>query len=525
MPSFFKIIEDFTNFTNKTTRKVIFFSLILILLFAILAIFDKGLAVGLLLFYFLSAVLLMILSKFGLANKYIFFIFLIVFLSHFSVVLFLYLTQFPALGGGADFDGYHQGAVEIANRFNLGNFSVQGIPLLHYFPVLIGAVYALTLPQMIVGQMFVVWTACVAAVLLNFLASEIGASKKSSFAVAAIASFYPSSLYFGSLLLKDTVIVPLVLICLLITVKILKKFTKTKFLLFFITLTGLMHLRFYIGFAMMFAFVISWFLLSEKTLKERISTGMMMVLILGFIPQILGFGYYGADSLAKFLDKDVITTYREIVYAPPNEMISVPVAMEKNNTTKEIIATRESGTLKENNISNGNAVKEVGLLDAKPANFKENPELLLPKNTYSGSGSSFRVEAGFDSPIKFAKNYFLSFVYSAFGPFPWQLRYKRHAFFLLETIPLYCFLIIILVASVKKIKIEGIKIFFRTQKFAIPILIFSVISLGALSLYINNFGIIARVRMPIFISLLAIFALSLRVENIKIKIPTNYKLP
>src|SRR5581483_8212235 len=101
----------------------------------------------------------------------------------------------------------------------------------HYFPVLIGILYIFTVPSMLVGQLFVAWLAGISAVLLYFLILEIGGSKKSAFIMGVLVSFYPSYLYFGSLLLKDTVVVPLVLLCLWLMIRIFKRFSAVLFML------------------------------------------------------------------------------------------------------------------------------------------------------------------------------------------------------------------------------------------------------------------------------------------------------
>ena len=133
-----------------------------------------------------------------------------------------------------------------------------------------------------------------------------------------------------------------------------------------------------------------------------------------------------------------------------------------------------------------------------------------------GVGSSFVIKAGFDNPFTFIKNYFESFVCSLLGPFPWQLRFKRHLFFLLETIPWYFFFCVALYSIYKHIMTDSFSQFLKRYKFTLPLFLFCVMALGALSLYINNYGIIVRIRMPMFIVLLYILALSFeKLNNIK----------
>ena len=47
-------------------------------------------------------------------------------------------------------------------------------------------------------------------------------------------------------------------------------------------------------------------------------------------------------------------------------------------------------------------------------------------------------------------------------------------------------------------------IYLDAMETSLPLLIFSVFALGALSLFINNYGIIARIRIPAFICLISI---------------------
>jgi len=90
------------------------------------------------------------------------------------------------------------------------------------------------------------------------------------------------------------------------------------------------------------------------------------------------------------------------------------------------------------------------------------------------------------------------------GPFPWQLTQKRQVIGLAETIPWYILIIAFAYGAVRFIKENGILPFLKFYKLSLPLLIFSVFALGALSLFINNYGIIARIRIPAFICLISI---------------------
>ena len=253
------------------SKKQTFYSIIVLaVLFYLISFFDKALAVGFLLLLFLTFVTIFIIYKTKVKNRVIYTIFLIATLIHLGAVLFIYYCDFKPFGGGADFQSYNKIATEIAHRFWQGNFLLDGLYTEHFFPVLIGILYMVTLPSMIIGQLFTVWLAAISILLAYLIVIEIGGTKKIALLASIIISFYPSYLYFGSVLLKDTVVIPFALVGILLVLKMVKNFSWFKFLLFFIILTPLINLRFYIGYALMFTFIMSWPILSGFGFKKKI---------------------------------------------------------------------------------------------------------------------------------------------------------------------------------------------------------------------------------------------------------------
>lgn len=460
-----KFISKIKNIISSGNYNIFLAGFILFsALIIISAFFDLNLALGLIFSSVLTAILFFVIFKLKNKDKNIFILFLIVFVFHLLMVLFIYYTGFRPSGGGADFENYHNNATLIAERFKGGNFSLKGTYSNHYYPLLIGIIYTLTASKIIIGQVFSAWLAAFSVILLYFLILEIGGSKKSAFIAGLFMSFYPSYMYFGSLLLKDTVVVPLVLLSLILAIQIMKKFDGLKFLLFFIFVTSLTHFRFYVGFALIFSFIISWFILSNLKFAERFILGLAIIAILGFSPQIAGFKeYYGSDLFFHYLNTKTVKQYREVVYAP-------------------LVVTEVSESQGGNN---SNTVKEK-----------------------SGTGSSFVVPSGVNDPVIFAKNYAVSFNYSFLGPFPWQLKYLRHLYFLADTVPFYILFAGFVYWLFVMIKNNGFMKFILNNKFCLTLLLFSIMALGALSILINNFGIIARIRIPMYIVLLAVFSLS-----------------
>lgn len=466
-----KILEFFSKY-----QKFILFSCLLL---AVLSFIDKTLAVGAIFIAFLVSVTFFLIckSKEEKQRKFLITLFLIIFLLHILGVLFVYYTNFMPFSGEGDYIEYNIAAQKISERIHQGNFSLQNLEIGMYYPVIVGYIYALIVPDVLIGEIFNAWLVALIAVFIYLIIREIGRSEKEGFLVGLMVGVYPSLAFFGSLLLKDASVVLLCMVGLLLTLKIIKRFSWSKFFIFYIILIGLTNFRFYIGYALMLSFIISWFLLSVLRFKKRIVYGIIIIFLFGFVPQISsGYGYFGAIVLKQYLNTEVITAYREVLYAPSVQSSETP--------TPETPAASET-----------------------PASQTSPPQ--TPAPSPRARGSSVVVKTGFENPITFVKNTSISFIYCLLGPFPWQVRKAAHLFALPETISWYFLLFFI---------VKGIAKYIRKQyRDILPLVIFSIIVFGVVSLFISNFGIITRIRMPAFLALLCLFPLgSAKLKSIKI---------
>jgi hypothetical protein len=455
---------DFLNFFSIYNK----FIIISILVLAVSSLIDKALAIGIIAVIFCVAFTMFFILKIEEKNqkKMLGALFLIAFLLHILIVLFLYYTKFqPFSGGFGDYVVYQQQAEEISQRVGSGNFSLLGIDLDHYYPVIVGYFYAITVPSMLLGQLFNAWLVALTIIFVYLIVRQIGGSQEQGFLTGLIASLYPSLAFYGSLLLKDALVVLLSVIGLLLTIKVIKKFSWQKFLIFYIVLTGLMYFRFYIGYALMFGFIASWFLASTFDFKKRAFFGIIILFVLGFSPQLLNHGYYGFKDLKTFLNPATITYFREVGSVP------TPAVQTQSTPPSEALIERRM--------------------------------------------SSIVVETGLENPFTFTKNSSLSFIYSLLGPFPWQMARKRHLFMLIEIIPWYFLFFFIIKGAVKS---------FRKQyRDILPLIIFTILVIGALSLFITNFGVITRIRMPAFLALLCLLPFgSEKFKKIKIPVLEKY---
>jgi hypothetical protein len=317
------------------------------------------------------------------------------------------------------------------------------------------------------GQIFNAWLVAITVIFVYLIVREIGRSEKEAFLVGLIASIYPSLAFYGSLLLKEALVVLVFTIGLFLMLKIIKRFSWNRFFIFCIILIVLTNLRFYISYALVLTFIICWFLFSNITVKKKLVYVLSFIVIIGFLPQIVpvkgfGQGYFGINNLKTFLNPKQIIYYREILYA-------------------QFI---ESST-------------------------KPQSQLELDERKDEHRDSSFVVEPGLENPLIFIKNTLLSFVYTVLGPFPWQMKKAKHLLALPEMIAWYFLFFFIVEGIIKSIGIQ--------YKVILPFVIFSCFVFGALALFINNFGMITRIRIPAFLSLLCLLSFGFeRLKNIKI---------
>ncbi|MEK7080242.1 MAG: glycosyltransferase family 39 protein, partial [Patescibacteria group bacterium] len=328
-------------------KKILQIIVLSCLFLAIVSLFDKTLAVSIMFIVFLTATTFLILKKTGFKTKTIYILFLIAFSIHLGTVFFIHYTGFqPFSGGAGDYSEYDVIARQISERIIQGNFSLQGIEYGHFYPVIIGYIYTLTLPQAFIGQIFNAWLVALLVIFIYLIVLEIGGSKKDALLAGLVVSIYPSLLFFGSLLLKDVLVGLLALIVLFLIFKVLKDFSWPKFLIFYIFLGALIHFRIYIGFAAIITFVVCWFIFSNIKIKKRLIYGILFIFLLGFLPnysggQGAGQGYYGTNVLKVLLNPGTITQYREFfsISNPKISSITEPsVADEPSVATEPSVA-------------------------------------------------------------------------------------------------------------------------------------------------------------------------------------------
>lgn len=462
--------------TFNLNPKELLIYLFLAIIFVLTVTLDTSIAPGIFLLMVLFGVTFIFVEKRYPAQKNLLWLLLIVFILRLCIVLFIHYFNFqPFSGGEGDYISYNKQAIQISQdlkqgfsfeKLTLGYYQQKNNVIGHYYPVIIGYLYFFTSPDMISGQLFNVWLAVITCLLIYFLTLEIGGSDRAGFFAGIIACLYPSYIFYGSLLLKDTIFAPIILCGILLGLKLLKNFRWWLFIVFYFVLIAATHFRFYIAYALIFSFILCWFAFSKKTIAKRMWMGILITILLGFIPGLSGYGYYGFDTIKQYINPNMVTFYREVAYNP---------SAQSKNTQQALSAAEQV-------LSSG------------------------------GTGSS--IAAGsidIYNPLKSIWTILKSFVYVVLGPLPWQVKSLTQAFALLETIPWYFVLFF---------AVKGIIKLFKKESVALFLVIFSILVFGVLSLFLSNFGIVTRIRMPAFITLFCFAALALeeKISTIKWKI-------
>jgi hypothetical protein len=452
------------NLFNKYYNFILVFLIILI----IVTFFDKVLAVGLLFLMLLTSVVFLIISKLGLNYRSLFLLLSISLVIHLLAVLFIYYFDFQPFGGGSG--GYNTCntiAIELSKNFRSGNFSFEGVPYYEigehpyrYYSLLVGILYTVAMPEMLIGQIFQVWLSILAALFVYLIVLELSKSKIWAFLIGLISTIYPSYLFYSSLLLKDGLVVVLVLASLLFILKIIKNFSWGKFIIFYLILAAIFNFRFYFAYALVFSFLFSWFFLLKLNLKKKIIYSIIIILLLGFLPDILlGHGFFGVGIIRETFNEENVTFYQQEAYRPSVQVETEDINSSENTNSSELPAGFES------------------TWDREEVNFK----------------SDF---------LKSLISYSKYFSYILFGPFFWQLNKPLHFFVLLETIPWYIIFFFIVKGVYRSIT--------NRNKFILPIIIFSLLLLAVITIIVNNYGIITRIRIPAFMALLCLMPLAFK---------------
>lgn len=399
-----------------------------------------------------------------------------------------YADLYPFGGGQGDQPYYHNAALLISNDIKEGNFTwerafnqlVANDASKHTYPLFIGALYAVSIPDQFVGKALNIWVASLSILLLYFLAKELGAKEKWAITASVFGIAYPSYLYFNSLLIRESIVAALVLGGVLMMLKLLKEFSWKGFLLFVLLAVLLTHFRFYIGLVLLIAFGLSWMFGSRLEFKTRMSYAVILLPLLGLIPQMFNHGYYGAKEVYYYFHPDQIVNYRSQ---------SDAVLLKKKAIT---------GAVPKPEAAPGYEI---------PVETPRESALLpwVPRDKTGEPGSALVREPSLANPIEhpvvFARDYAISSASVVLGPSPLSLRFFRQLITLMETVPwLFVFFL----------SLKGVIGSKKRLKDTLPLMLVAVGIILLVALFLNTYGTYMRIRIPAFLLLMAISALGMQ---------------
>lgn len=463
----------------------------LLLVLGLVLVFDQDVGIALLMLLALSAATVVVLRRLGVCQREVYLLFALALVSHAAFALFVHYAEFQPFGGGpegGDFARYSAAAKEIAERVRAGNFSlsgVEGIPGLTYFPAIIGYVYALVTPAMVVGQLFLVWAAALAVLVVYFLAQELGASRPWAFLVGALGNVYPSFVFFTSYMMKEALVVLFALLSLLLLLRIIKQFSWQTYALLFLVAIPLANLRSEVYDAVAITFFISWLVFARMQVRRRVALGLVLIALYGLAPLIAtGNGYYDHKNFQEELSIEKAVSLKENAY-----LAVVPSPSQSGESAQPVS--------KPDDLSSPSQREEPAPPVPEPG---ESTPVQKEPEVQGGRDSTVNtLQVGEESLASFVWNQVRALAFVVLGPFPWQFSQPRHAATLVETIPWLLVLPFVVRGMWRKVR--------KDRHFeSLALVLFALLLFALVAFFINNFGIVMRIRMPAVLALLPFLA-------------------
>jgi hypothetical protein len=122
-------------------------------------------------------------------------------------------------------------------------------------------------------------------------------------------------------------------------------------------------------------------------------------------------------------------------------------------------------------------------------------------SSYTG-GSSVGITLDFTNPLTFCVSYAYNFVTVLFGPFPWQVQSEQHLIALVEAIPMYLFIPLILSRMITSLLPSS-----RHERL---LFLMAMLQIASFALLSDNLGTNARLRILSWSCLIIHFSITLR---------------
>jgi hypothetical protein len=382
-------------------------------------------------------------------------IFIITFVLHESVVLFLHFYSINIYGFYNDDSDYNEFALQIANLINSGNYFIGAVYSFHWYPFFVGIIYWIFGPIKLLTLSFNAILISFSAVLLFRIINFINFNKenKVSFWFSLfIMNASMGLMYFSSLLLKEAWIIFLILLFFYIGLLLIcqKNNFYFRLVLLIIIFILLFYLRFFIAYAVLGGLFIAWILNNYLPINVKIFKGAIMFFLFSVIIFLLNGGHIGSFNIRN----------------------------DNSLSPLNIVRTEFVGKIRTSYFVGGNLTTNIKITQED----KNKNEI-------------FNIKAIIKSSIN-----------TAVGPLPWQISIKKYLMIFPEILIWYIVLFFTFI-GINKIKTKTSVIF----------IVSAFIVFAGLSMAVDNFGALVRYRLSVFVilSILSYFGLLYTFNNFK----------
>lgn len=234
---------------------------------------------------------------------------------------------FYPLASGHDDGGYFASASAIAGGADVG-------PLPSLYPLVLGLIYSVTGPDLMVGKFINVLAGSIAVAIGVLLARDlareealldgqseaeiVAAGERAANLAGLFLTFYPSLLWYSTQLVKDPILIMFGMWALLLGVRLLRRPSFWPALAWLFAFCGLFAFRTYAALTLGLSIVLF-------TVRFRRNWILPILLIAGVGPMAVGQGPFGWYQIQPWLDTERLESFREVVYSTGGSAAGVQV--------------------------------------------------------------------------------------------------------------------------------------------------------------------------------------------------------
>ncbi|ADL68453.1 conserved hypothetical protein [Thermoanaerobacterium thermosaccharolyticum DSM 571] len=218
---------------------------------------------------------------------------------------------FIPMSSGGDDKYYYDVAKSMLN----GNIPTT---LPNYYPYFLTFLFFIFSPSLFLGQLANVLFSSITVYFGVLITREVSESTKNQYDLrnpvniaGFLLSFYPSSIFYSTQLLKDPMLIMIGIISLYLLIRLFNNFKMKNLVMLIFTLIILSLLR---GYTMLAILIASFIYI---LFSNRISFKYIIALLVLFatIPMIFGYGIFGLNFINNILNPKKLSTIRDTVYS------------------------------------------------------------------------------------------------------------------------------------------------------------------------------------------------------------------